>query len=71
MASGYELRLSLERSRVLILVKVIGGRQDFAHAGGRRKALTEEQVDAICGMSEEDQGITLKALKKGFSQTSN
>ena len=25
--SGYELRLSLERSRVLILVKVIGGRQ--------------------------------------------
>ena len=23
--SGYELRLSLERSRVLILVKVIGG----------------------------------------------
>ena len=26
--SGYELRLSLERSRVLILVKVIGGRQE-------------------------------------------
>ena len=25
--SGYELRLSLDRSRVLILVKVIGGRQ--------------------------------------------
>ena len=26
--SGYELRLSLERSRVLIPVKVIGGRQE-------------------------------------------
>ena len=26
--SGYELRLSLKRSRVLILVKVIGGRQE-------------------------------------------
>ena len=26
--SGYELRLSLERSRVLILVKVIGERQE-------------------------------------------
>ena len=26
--SGYELRLSLERSRVLILVKVIGGQQE-------------------------------------------
>ena len=26
--SGYELRLSLERSWVLILVKVIGGRQE-------------------------------------------
>ena len=26
--SGYELRLSLERLRVLILVKVIGGRQE-------------------------------------------
>ena len=26
--NGYELRLSLERSRVLILVKVIGGRQE-------------------------------------------
>ena len=26
--SGYELRLSLERSQVLILVKVIGGRQE-------------------------------------------
>ena len=26
--SGYVLRLSLERSRVLILVKVIGGRQE-------------------------------------------
>ena len=26
--SGYELRLSLERSRLLILVKVIGGRQE-------------------------------------------
>ena len=26
--SGYELRLSLERSQVLILAKVIGGRQE-------------------------------------------
>ena len=26
--SGYELRLSLERSQILILVKVIGGRQE-------------------------------------------
>ena len=26
--SGYELRLSLERSRVLIPVKVLGGRQE-------------------------------------------
>ena len=26
--SGYELRLSLERSRVIILVKVIGGQQE-------------------------------------------
>ena len=30
--SGYELRLSLERSRVLILVKVIGGWQE-GHPG--------------------------------------
>ena len=34
------------------------------HAGGRHKDPTEEQVDAICGMIEEDQGITLKALKE-------
>ena len=33
------------------------------HTGSRRKTLAEEQVDAICGMIEEDQGITLKALK--------
>ena len=31
-------------------------------AGAR--LLQEEQVDAICGMIEEDQGITLKALKE-------
>ena len=44
---------------------VKSGAQDRRpHAGGRRKALTEEQVDAICGMIEEDQGITLKALKE-------
>ena len=34
------------------------------HTGGWHKALTEEQVDAISGMIEEDQGITLKALKE-------
>ena len=32
--------------------------------GSRRKALTEEQVDAICRMIEEDQGISLKALEE-------
>ena len=41
-----------------------GAQERRPHAGGRRKALTEEQVDAICGMIEEDQGITLKALKE-------
>ena len=34
------------------------------HADGRRKALTEKQVDTICRMIEEDQEITLKALKE-------
>ena len=33
--SGYELRLSLERSRVLILVKVIGGVTGKSHARTR------------------------------------
>ena len=33
-------------------------------AGGRRKALTEEQVDALCLMVEEDPSITLNALKE-------
>ena len=41
-----------------------GAQERRPHAGGRRKALMEEQVDAICGMIEEDQGITLKALKE-------
>ena len=41
-----------------------GARERRPHAGGRRKALTEEQMDAICGMIEEDQGITLKVLKE-------
>ena len=41
-----------------------GAQERRPHAGGRRKALTEEQVDAICGMIEEDQEITLKALKE-------
>ena len=41
-----------------------GAQERRPHAGSRRKALTEEQVDAICGMIEEDQGITLKALKE-------
>ena len=43
-----------------------GAQERRPHAGDRRKALTEEQVDAICGMIEEDQGITLKALKGNF-----
>ena len=33
-------------------------------AGGRSKALTEEQVDALCLMVEEDSSITLNALKE-------
>ena len=33
-------------------------------AGGRCKALTEEQVDALCLMVEEDPFITLNALKE-------
>ena len=33
-------------------------------AGGRRKALTEEQVDALCLMVEENPSITLNALKE-------
>ena len=33
-------------------------------AGGRRKALTEEQVDALCLMVEEDPFITLNTLKE-------
>ena len=41
-----------------------GAQERRPHASGRRKALTEEQVDPICGMIEEDQGITLKALKE-------
>ena len=35
------------------------------HTGSRRKALMEEQVDAICGMIEEDQGITVKGKNFG------
>ena len=41
-----------------------GAQERRPHTGSRRKALTEEQVNAICGMIEEDQGITLKALKE-------
>ena len=41
-----------------------GAQERRPHAGSRHKALMEEQVDAICGTIEEDQGITLKALKK-------
>ena len=41
-----------------------GAQERRLHAGSRRKALAEEQVDAICGMIEEDQGIILKALKE-------
>ena len=33
-------------------------------AGGHRKALTEEQVDSLCLMVEEDPPITLNALKE-------
>ena len=33
-------------------------------AGGRRKALTEEQVDALCLMVEEDPSVLLNALKE-------
>ena len=42
-----------------------GAQERRPHAGSRRKALTEEQVDAICGMIEEDQGITLKGKDFG------
>ena len=46
---------------------VKSGAQEWRpHADGRRKALTEEQVDAICRMIEEDEGITLKALKESI-----
>ena len=41
-----------------------GAQERRSHAGSRRKALTEEKVDTICGMIEEDQGITLEALKE-------
>lgn len=41
-----------------------GDRERRPAAGGRRKALTEEQVDAVCRMIEEDPAITLKAIKE-------
>ena len=41
-----------------------GAQKRRPHVGSRHKALTEEQVDAICVVIEEDQGITLKALKE-------
>ena len=41
--SGYELRLSLERSRVLILVKVIGGRQERASGPKMLTVLAKSQ----------------------------
>ena len=43
---------------------VKSGAQEWKpHAGSQCKALIEDQVDAICGMIEEDQGKTLKVLK--------
>ena len=44
--SGYELRLSLERSRVLILVKVIGGRQE-GHPVQKRSLLQQKSQRTI------------------------
>ena len=41
-----------------------GAQERRPHTGSRCKALTEEQMDAICGMIEEDQGIILKMLKE-------
>ena len=41
-----------------------GAQERRPHTGGQRKALTEEQMNAICGMIEEDQGITLNVLKE-------
>ena len=43
---------------------VLNSTQDPTLVAGARKALMEEQVDAICRMIMEDQGITLKALKE-------
>ena len=40
-----------------------GAQERRPHAGSRRKALTEEQVDAICGMIEEDQGNNTERVK--------
>ena len=41
-----------------------GAQERKPAAGGRRNALTEEQVDAVCQMIEEDPAITLKAMKE-------
>ena len=41
-----------------------GARERRPVAGGRRKALTDEQVDAVCLMIEEDPAMTLKAIKE-------
>ena len=41
-----------------------GAQERRPAAGGRRKALSEEQVDAVCRMIEKDPAITLKAIKE-------
>ena len=41
-----------------------GAQEQRPAAGCQRKALSEEQVDAVCRMIEEDPAITLKAIKE-------
>ena len=41
-----------------------GAQERRPAAGGRRKALSEDQVDAVCRIIEEDPVITLKNIKE-------
>ena len=59
-----QLCATLQVNPKIAYVWVKAGGEEWRPTASGRKALTEEQVDALCFMVEEDPSITLNALKE-------